>query len=325
MNALLGQEVDRVPALCVTQTGTVELMQICGAFWPEAHIDADKMAGLAYAAHVVAGFEAVRIPFGMCAEAETLGCPVNYHEGRIDFTPTITDPLKDLNSLRVAEPTEGRMATVVEATKILREKAGAHVPVILGVVGPFNLGSFVYGIDSLMRHLVIKPDNVEKVLEITWQVVAKFCNALSRAGADAITLLEPTASLIGTQLFEKFTLPYLKKVVNTVECPLILHICGNTLPILDQMAESGVKGLSIESIVGVRKAKEIVRNRASLIGNMDPVKVLLNGKPEDVMREGRRIIDEGVDILAPGCGLPPHTPLANMKAMVSAARDYGNK
>lgn len=32
-NALLLKDVDRVPALNVTQTGTVKLMKICGAFW----------------------------------------------------------------------------------------------------------------------------------------------------------------------------------------------------------------------------------------------------------------------------------------------------
>ncbi len=316
----LSSTLDRVPALSVTQTGTVELMRISGAFWPEAHFDPEKMARLALSAYEVAGFEAVRIPFGMYAEAETLGCPVNYHEGKNDFTPTVMGPVKDLGSLSVAEPSEGRMDTIVEATRILKEKVGAEVPVIVGVVGPLNLGSFVYGADNFMKHLVVKPNNIEKVLDITWQVVAKYCEELSNAGADAIALLEPTASLIGTKLFERFALPYLKKIANAVECPLILHVCGKTTSILDLMAESGVKGLSIESSVDMRNAKEIVGKRASLIGNIDPVKVLLNGKPEDVMRESRRIIMEGVDILAPGCGLPPHTPLANMKAMIEAAR-----
>ncbi|AFV23913.1 methylcobalamin:coenzyme M methyltransferase [Methanolobus psychrophilus R15] len=59
--ALKGQPVDRMPAVSFTQTGTVEQMEACGAFWPEANEDAQKMAALAEAGHTVVGFEAVRV------------------------------------------------------------------------------------------------------------------------------------------------------------------------------------------------------------------------------------------------------------------------
>ena len=35
--ALRKQQVDRMPAVCFTQTATVEQMEACGAYWPEAH------------------------------------------------------------------------------------------------------------------------------------------------------------------------------------------------------------------------------------------------------------------------------------------------
>lgn len=60
----------------------------------KAHVDPDEMAKLALAAYEVFGFEAVRVPFGMYAETETLGCMVDYHEGRIDFTPSVVKPVK---------------------------------------------------------------------------------------------------------------------------------------------------------------------------------------------------------------------------------------
>ncbi|WP_366931357.1 uroporphyrinogen decarboxylase family protein, partial [Methanolobus sp.] len=40
--ALTGKPVDRMPAVSVTQTGTVDQMEACGAFWPEANYDAQK-------------------------------------------------------------------------------------------------------------------------------------------------------------------------------------------------------------------------------------------------------------------------------------------
>ncbi|WP_309492786.1 MtaA/CmuA family methyltransferase [Candidatus Hecatella orcuttiae] len=325
MNALLGREVDRVPALSVTQTGTLELMEACGAFWPEAHVKAETMATLALAAHEIAGFEAVRVPFGMYAEAETLGCTVDYHEGKKDFTPTVTKPVSDPSSLRVPSPTEGKMAVIVEAVKLLRKKVGDDVPVIAGIVGPYNLAGTVQGFDLQMRLIITKPEEVERILEITWQVAAEFGNALAEAGADVVTFLEPIVSTIGPVFFGKYALPYLKKAAESIKCPTALHVCGNATPILRQMAESGVKGLSIDQKVSVKEAKALVEGKTTIIGNVDPVKTMIEGKPEDVKRESRRIIEEGIDILAPGCGLSPYTPIANMKAMVEAAEEYGRK
>ena len=74
--ALRKQQVDRMPAVCFTQTATVEQMEACGAYWPEAHADAEKMATLAEAGHTVIGFEAVRVPFDITAEAELFGCGI---------------------------------------------------------------------------------------------------------------------------------------------------------------------------------------------------------------------------------------------------------
>ena len=49
--ALKGEPLDIVPVCSVTQTGTVELMEITGAYWPQANYDASKMAALALAGH----------------------------------------------------------------------------------------------------------------------------------------------------------------------------------------------------------------------------------------------------------------------------------
>ncbi len=77
LNTLKGKTVDKVPALSVTQTGTVELMKKSGATWPEAHFDAEKMAGLALSAHTFAGLEAIRYPFCLTVLSEALGCRIN--------------------------------------------------------------------------------------------------------------------------------------------------------------------------------------------------------------------------------------------------------
>jgi [methyl-Co(III) methylamine-specific corrinoid protein]:coenzyme M methyltransferase len=70
------QGVDRMPAVCFIQTATIGQMEACGAYWPHAHANAEKMATLAEAGHTFIGFEAVRVPFDITAEAELFGCGI---------------------------------------------------------------------------------------------------------------------------------------------------------------------------------------------------------------------------------------------------------
>lgn len=68
-------------------------------------------------------------------------------------------------------------------------------------------------------------------------------------------------------------------------------------------------------------------NKVCLKGNLDPVRVLMSGTPEDVTEAARRCIEEGAAgggyILSPGCEVPHETPPANLEALVQAAKTYG--
>lgn len=65
--------VDRIPIAQPLQTGTVELMESCGAYWPRVHSDSELMAMLSYEAHRVIGFESIRVPFDINVESEAVG------------------------------------------------------------------------------------------------------------------------------------------------------------------------------------------------------------------------------------------------------------
>jgi [methyl-Co(III) methanol-specific corrinoid protein]:coenzyme M methyltransferase len=49
---------------------------------------------------------------------------------------------------------------------------------------------------------------------------------------------------------------------------------------------------------------------------------LLPGPIDKIKEECKKALTEGVDVLAPGCGIAPMTPLSNIKAMVEARNEY---
>lgn len=320
--AVMNKAVDKVPVASITQTGTLELMKASNAYWPAAHSNAKLMADLAVAGHTVAGLEAVRLPFGLTGEAASMGCRVNYHQDKNDFTPTVECGFTSFSQLPIPDPTEGIMGVIIDALGLCRDKVGKDVPIIVGVTGPFTLAGHIRGVNDILTDVILDADLVNKILDTTWQITANFANAAAKAGADIIAFIEPTASIIGPDFFKAFVIPYMKKVTASVNAPTILHICGDSLPMMEMMVETGVKGTSIDQKVSAAEAKSAIRGRCSLIGNLNPIAVLQMMGAAGVESECARLLSEGVNVLAPGCGISPYTPTENIKAMVKARDKY---
>jgi len=324
---LEGKPVDKVPVCSVTQTGIVELMDVVGAPWPEAHTNPELMAKLAIANHELSGLEAVRIPYCLTVLVEAMGCEINM--GTKNRQPSVTaHPYpKDLEGAAVPADLlqRGRIPAVLEAIKIIREKVGPDVPIIGGMEGPITVASDLVSVKSFMKWSLKKIDLFEKALDISTEAAIVYANALVEAGADIISVADPVASpdLMSPDSFKKFLKARLQKFSSSVNSVTILHICGNVNPILSDMADCGFEGLSVEEKIGSpKKAKEVIANRARFVGNISSPFTLLPGPVDKIKAEARQALEEGVDVLAPGCGIAPMTPLENIKAMVAARDEY---
>jgi [methyl-Co(III) methanol-specific corrinoid protein]:coenzyme M methyltransferase len=327
LNALEGKKVDKVPVCSVTQTGIVELMDEVGAPWPEAHSDSELMAKLAIASYEVCGLEAVRLPYCLTVLAEVMGCEVNM--GTKNRQPSVTAHpyTKDLEGMKMPDDLldKGRIPAVLGAIKIIREKVGPDVPVIGGMEGPVTLASDLASVKSFMKWSLKKPDLLEQVLDFATEVTITYANSMVEAGADIIAIADPVASpdLMSPDSFKNMLQPRLQKFSSNVNSVTVLHICGNVNPILNYMADCGFEGLSVEEKIGsVKKAKEILGDRTRLVGNISSPFTLLPGPIDKIKAEAKQALEDGVDVLAPGCGIAPMTPISHVKAMVEARNEY---
>jgi [methyl-Co(III) methanol-specific corrinoid protein]:coenzyme M methyltransferase len=326
--ALRGEAIDMVPVCSVTQTGTVELKKMAGSYWPQANYDAEKMATLALAGYEIAGFENVRCPFCTTVLAETLGCTVA--EGSIDIQPYVTDfPCKkkaDVKNITVPDLLleSRRTSVVLDTVGILKEKVGEDVPVVAGLVGPAGLASMLAGMRNYLMWFVTNPEVLEELMGTLTDVCIEYANELLERGADAVTLIDSEAGpdIIAPDMFQASVFPLYKKFCREVKGLRILHMCGDATAVLDPLADAGFEGISIEEKVEVSFAKKIVGNRVRLIGNVSPSNTLLTKGPEEIIIEATACLEDGIDILAPGCGLAPQTPLENIKALIKARDIY---
>ena len=331
-NAIHGNPVNRIPALSVTQTGTVELMDLTGAAWPAAHSDPEKMAALALAGHEIAGLEAVRYPYCLTVLAEAMGCSVRM--GTKDIQPSVlSHPFSEgPDKLKVPETLlkRGRIPTVLKTTEILAARTEGkngkeELPLIAGMEGPLTVFTHLAEVKNCLIWALKKPDDFKTFMETSTEICIEYANSLFDRGADALCM--PDGGLVGSRMMppsilEDSVKPFYKRLCERVNSPVILHICGDVGDSLRTLSECGFEAISIEEKAGIKAAKEAIGGRARLIGNVSPSRTLLFGTPDDVKAEAKQCLSAGVDILAPGCGIAPRTPLVNIRALVEARDEW---
>ncbi|MCD4805987.1 MAG: MtaA/CmuA family methyltransferase [Methanococcoides sp.] len=328
IRSLEGKEVDKVPVCSVTQTGTIDLMQASGTQWPEAHFNSEKMATLAIAGHEIAGLEGIRYPFDGTAIAQTLGCTMG--EGTYDTQPSINDfpfeTVDDVKDLTVPENflESERIKTILDATEIIKKRADEDIPIIAGHLGPAAITLSLVGVRNYLMWFISNPDTIKELITFGTDICIEYSNALLERGADVVCIPDSEAGpeLIPPEFFETMIFPEYKRLNREIKGKTIAHMCGDSADILEKVAISGFDGISIEEKVEVQYAKSVIGDKACLIGNVSPVHTLLGMKPDGVKEEAKQCIEDGVDILAPGCGLAPHTSLDNLKAFVAARDEY---
>ena len=330
--AMRKEKVDRPPVAVFTQSATIGQMEALNVFWPEAHSNPKAMAKLGAGQADVLGFEAVRAPFCLTAEAEWLGCTVD--PGKQDRTPMIKkhpfkfDPMVgEYDEPKLMSPEEflkgGRPKAVLEGIKLLKESRGKDYVVVAGNTGPFTLAGHMVSTENLVFGILMAPEEVEKWMKAVNPICKAYTQALSDAGADVIQMSEPSAStdLLSPDMFDEFAGKYLSTSLAAVKDAFsVLHICGNTEPILDNMVNTKVSGLSIEEKVDPKVGVKKVAKRAFLVGNVGVVHPLLQGTPEECFQHGRIVRDAGFDVVSPGCGLSALIKNDNLKALVKAIK-----
>lgn len=325
LSALKGESVGKVPASSVTQIGIVQAMEKVGASWPLAHSDPEKMATIGTSLYKLAELKTARIPFCLTVEAEAMGAGIDI--GLINKQPSIRKhPFVTADEV-VLPPDflqRARIPTVLAATRLLK-KTASDLPVIVGTTGPFTLAGHLIGIEKYLLWTIKDRNSVIKVLDMANKACIEYTKAILDAGADVVSISEPSASpeLLSPKDFASLVKPELTETANLINSRGaigVLHICGAAQKIIKDMAATGFPALSIEEKVDIVQARQMIGAKPTLVGNVSAARTLFSGTPDAVREEAKKAIANGINVVAPGCGIAPGTPLDNVKALVSATQ-----
>jgi [methyl-Co(III) methanol-specific corrinoid protein]:coenzyme M methyltransferase len=335
ISAMKLEELDRPPVAIFTQAATISQMDKIGAAWPDAHKSAELMAKLGTGQADIFGFECVRAPFCLTAEAERLGC--NVHVDKKDAAPMIKkhpfrfDPMTgeydDPATLMAPEEfvKGGRPAEAIKAMAIMKKSHGANYALVAGNTGPFTLAGHMVSTENIVFGMMMAPEEVDRWTAAMTPIVGAYSQALSDAGADVVQMSEPSAStdMLAPDMFEPASGKFIKNcLANVKDAFSVLHICGDTFPILDPMIATGVTGLSIEEKVDPFKATEKVKKRVALVGNVGSVRPLFQGTADEVKVAATNCAKAGFNVISSGCGIVTATPDANMKMLADTIKAF---
>ncbi len=264
----------------------------------------------------------------LAVEASALGLPVRFpllESPSVEYH--LVREVADLQQFMACDVLkDGRARAYIETMKLM----STYLDVVPGAycTGPFTLAGLMMGANDIALSTALDPELVKRVLEVAASVIIRYVRALAAAGAKVLAVLEPTAVMLSPEAFRQFSGQYVEAIFKAVPGVVpVLHICGHSSHLFDEMVATGAEGLSLDSPIDFPEAAKRLPCDVVLIGNIDPVGVMRDGDPATV-REAVRSLCDGMRpypnfLLSTGCDLPPDTPLENIRAFMEAGREFG--
>ena len=303
-----------------------ELMEQTGVYFPDAHLDAEKMADLAIAGHTILDFDVVMPLFSVCHEASAMGCNVNW--GGVEAMPESGKPIfQEVEDIKIPRDFLNRPGCQVplKAISLLKARLGETAAVCGKVFGGWTQAYHYFGVENFLITTIDDSDKTHRILDKLMPVTVQFAQAQIDAGADCILLADhATRDLCSPQAYQEFLLPRHRHLAELIKAPVILHICGNTSDRIGMIAQTHLDCFHWDTRTGSpQQIRKLAGEKLSLMGGISNL-MLLNGRPEDISAAAKAAKAD-CDIIGPECAVPLFTPLANLQAITAIGRSPGAK
>lgn len=269
----------------------------------------------------------------LSVEAEAFGASVRFH---VDEVPAVTgcliEDLEGAQALAVPDPALGRTGLCAQAIALAKARI-KDKPVLAGIIGPFSLAGRLMDVTEIMYACYDEPETVHLVLEKATAFLIAYGRNLIRAGADGIVMAEPLAGILSPDLMEEFSAPYVAQLVQalqTGDCCLIYHNCGNSVPqMLDHIFAQGAAACHFGNAVDMDKVFEKAPEDVLCMGNIDPAGQFTHGTPESIAHATLDLLARYGHrknfVISSGCDIPANAPWDNINAFFQAVAKHNKE
>jgi uroporphyrinogen decarboxylase len=245
--------------------------------------------------------------------------------GDRDYLSTVIKNVDDWDRIQPLDVNKGQYGQHLEALRMIIKKRESNTPVIFTIFNPLTMASYLAGDETLLVHLRLYPDKVEKALKALSETCSNFVKAVIAEGADGIFLSTRWASyeLMSEDEYRRFGKPgdLAVLVASSLGWFNVLHLHGQH-PMFNIIVAYPVQAVNWHdrtTRLGLKDAQKLFHGAE--MGGIEQYKILNLGSPLDVelqvhdainQTEGRRLI------ITPGCTYPISVPHGNLIAMRKA-------
>lgn len=282
------------------------------------------------------GNDLLVVEYGLHGVGIALGSKMNDPEESVPAIMSyVLEDLNDIDKLDMSklELNNDKLFQLhIEAAEILIDKLGKEVPTGVLISGPFTAAASIYKTENFLRATRKNPEKVHELVKFCTEALKMICREFIKRGV-LILLCDPIASgtILNRKQYLEFVLPYtidLMQDIHEAKGLVCYHICGDTTSIVGDMVKSGCDMLSIDNRVDLAYTKQVAGDKVPILGNVDPVEVLILGSTQEVDSAVKTCMQKAYDspcgyILASGCDLSGNVPLENIDQFMASARKYG--
>ena len=280
------------------------------------------------------GLDGVLFDVDTALLASAIGVPTDYPVD--DPARTHRPLLENLTDVRQLEMIDisgnTRIQHALETVKILK----AYFKNEVYVRGncdqcPFSLATMVRTPANFMLDLMLDEENAVILLKYCTGITRQMIRLMSATGADMVSNGDSPAGpeMISPDMYRKFAFPYEREIVDEAhDCnkPYMLHICGNTDLILDDMAGLGLDAVELDYKTSIHKIYDTMHDKCTLSGTVDPSGVITFGSLPDVEQKTIELLDLYRDcprlVINAGCAIPRNAPHENVKRFVDTVHGW---
>ncbi|MBN2551243.1 MAG: hypothetical protein JXB06_00675 [Spirochaetales bacterium] len=226
----------------------------------------------------------------------------------------------------------GRLAAHLEGLAAIKESFGDSICLVGRIAAPFSTLTLILGIEATLMLMLENPSLLKRYMEFFLEYNDEVAAAQLAAGADALWLGDcvATSHFISPQQYQDHAAEFADASSRRIrEHGGIVFYHGNekSIPHLQIMAGLSFDAINIGEGVDIGAVKRAIGERVCIMGNLDTINDLQPGRPEEVQRVVRRIVETakpgGGYIFCTGEGVLDSTPVENVRAMMRAVKKYG--
>ncbi len=269
---------------------------------------------------------------------DAMGLGLYFSEGE---GPRFERPVRskaEIDKLAVPDPNQS-LSYVMDAVSLIRRELDGKVPLIGFSGSPWTLATYMVEGGTTKNFSKVKglmfdqPQVMHTLLDKIAQAVTAYLNAQIAAGAQTVMIFDTWGGILTSRDYLEFSLLYMEKIV----AGLTREYDGQTIPVilftkdgsewLEEIAATGCDAIGLDWKLPIGKARQRVRDKVALQGNMDPC--ILYASPERIREEVASILanygNGNGHIFNLGHGIHPEVNPERVTVFIDAVHELSKK